>query len=92
MGVARRDVIGSVVLTDGNEYLTILNCNRQPLEQTLGVDLVYYSHRFDSFVLVQYKRMSEGKRGAEYRPRNDPSHEKELKRMIRTEKFLKEQP
>ena len=92
MAVARRDVIGSVVLTDGNGYLTILNCNRQPLEQTLGVDLIYYSHRFDSFVFVQYKRMSEGKRGAEYRPENDPSHEKELKRMIRTEKFLKEQP
>jgi hypothetical protein len=25
MGVSRRDVIGSVVLTDGKEYLTILN-------------------------------------------------------------------
>jgi hypothetical protein len=92
MGVSRRDVIGSVVLTDGKQYLTILNCNRQPLEQTLGVDLIYYSHRFDSFVLVQYKRMTEGKRSAEYRPANDPSHEKEIKRMIKTEEFLKKQP
>lgn len=41
MNVARRDVIGSVVLTNGEEYLTILNCNRQPLERTLGVDLIY---------------------------------------------------
>ena len=76
----------------GIEYLTILNCNRQPLEQTLGVDLIYYSHRFDSFVLVQYKRMSEGTQGAEYRPGNDPSHEKELERMLKTEEFLKAQP
>jgi hypothetical protein len=29
MGVSRRDVIGSVVLTDGKEYLTILNCPDQ---------------------------------------------------------------
>jgi hypothetical protein len=92
MGISRRDVIGSVVLTDGIEYLTILNCNRQPLEQTLGVDLIYYSHRFDSFVLVQYKRMSQGKHGSEYRPLNDPSHQKEVERMLKTEEFLNAQP
>jgi hypothetical protein len=69
MKVARRDIVGSVVLSDGKEYLTILNCNRQPLERTLGVDLIYYSHRFDSFILVQYKRMTQGKGGwPEYRP------------------------
>jgi len=93
MGITRRDIIGSVVLTDGIEYLTILNCNRQPLEETLGVDLIYYSHRFDSFVLVQYKRMSEDRRGsAEYRPGNDSSHEKEVERMLKAEEFLKAQP
>jgi len=54
MRVARRDIVGSVVLHDHDEYLTILNCNRQPLEATLGVDLIYYNHRFDSFLLVQY--------------------------------------
>ena len=59
MEVAARHAIGSVILADGDEYLTILNCNRQPLETTLGVDLIYYSHRYDSFVMVQYKRMSE---------------------------------
>jgi hypothetical protein len=92
MEVARRDVVGSVVLTNGVEDLTILNCNRQPLERTLGVDLIYYSHRFESFVLVQYKRMSEGKRGAEYRPGNDPSHEKELQRMMAAEEVLGQLP
>lgn len=92
MEVARRDVIGSVVLTNGSEDLTILNCNRQPLEQTLGVDLIYYSHRYDSFVLVQYKRMTDGNRGAEYRPGNDPSHDKELQRMIAAEDVLGQLP
>ena len=92
LNVARRDVVGSVFLTNGTENLTILNCNRQPLEQTLGVDLIYYSHRYDSFVLVQYKRMAEGAEGAEYRPGNDASHEKEIRRMLEAEAFLKKVP
>jgi hypothetical protein len=91
MEVARRDQVGSVVLRHGNEHLTILNCNRQPLEETLGVDLIYYSHRFDSFVLVQYKRMRRNENGeARYRPHADPSHAKELKRMIETNKKLRD--
>ena len=88
MEVARRYQVGSVVLRNREEYLTILNCNRQPLEQTLGVDLIYYNHRFDSFVLVQYKRMTEGSHEPEYRPHNDPSHGEELRRMISAEKML----
>src|SRR6185437_6201950 len=63
MEVARRDQVGSVVLRHGSEYLTILHCKRQPLEETLGVDLIYYNHRFDSFVLVQYKRMRSNENG-----------------------------
>lgn len=91
--VARRDVVGSVVLTNGDEYLTILNCNRQPLERTLGVDLIYYNHRYDSFVLVQYKRMAEAAdRMPEYRPNRDASHATELKRMIRADKMLSRVP
>jgi len=92
MEVARRDLVGLVVLRNGEECLTILNCNRQPIEQTLGVDLIYYNHLFDSFVLVQYKRMTEGAHEPEYRPQNDPSHDKELRRMIRAEKMLRALP
>ena len=92
MKVARRDVVGSVVLGNGGEFLTILNCNRQPLERTLGVDLIYYNHRFDSFVLVQYKRMTESDRGAEYRPESDKGHEKELERMINADRLLRRAP
>jgi hypothetical protein len=81
------------VLTNGEDYLTILNCNRQPLERTLGVDLIYYNHRYDSFVLVQYKRMTEGAESVpEYRPSRDASHAKELKRMTQAEKMLSRVP
>ena len=93
MEVARRDQIGSVVLRYGSEYLTILNCNRQPLEETLGVDLIYYNHRFDSFVLVQYKRMRRNENGeARYRPHSDANHTKELRRMIETDRQLRAIP
>jgi hypothetical protein len=93
MEVAGRHQIGSVVLRQGNEYLTILNCNRQPLEETLGVDLIYYSHRFDSFVLVQYKRMRRNHEGeAEYRPHADSNHAKEVTRMVETMKELRKIP
>jgi hypothetical protein len=89
MEVARRDQIGSLVLRHHNEYLTILNCNRQPLEETLGVDLIYYNHQFDSFILVQYKRMRHTMKGPVYRPNLDSSHTKELKRMIAINKELR---
>lgn len=93
MEVARRDVVGSVVLHDHDEYLTIVNCNRQPLETTLGVDLIYYNHRFDSFVLVQYKRLTRGRADSpEYRPRRDPSHGKELHRMMQADRLLRRTP
>jgi len=98
MEVAVRAIVGSVTLTDvyRGEYLTILNCNRQPLERTLGVDLIYYNHRFDSFVLVQYKRMTVRFHGEtyrpEYRPENDRSHARELHRMIQADNMLRSWP
>lgn len=39
------------------EYLTIYNVNRTTIENALGVDLVYYNHRYDAYVMVQYKRL-----------------------------------
>lgn len=92
MEVARRDAVGSVVLASEDEYLTILNCNRQPLERTLGVDLIYYNHRFDAFILVQYKRMTSVSGGPpEYRPGSDGSYEREMERIAAAEKLLREQ-
>lgn len=88
--VAQRYIVGAVELTNMHgERLTILNCNRQPLEQTLGVDLIYYAHAYDSFVLVQYKRMThQADRGPAYRPSRDHNYERELARMCEVENWL----
>lgn len=80
------DQVGSVMLQrrDGRK-LTIINVNRTRIEETLGVDLIYYNHTFRSFVMVQYKVMESeedenGDNIAIYRP-NDSSYKKELARM-----------
>ncbi len=91
MEVARRNQVGEVVMENYTERLTIINCNRQPLEETLGVDLIYYNHRYQSFVMVQYKRMlGKSGRDAGYRPSGDKSHNKEISRMLDIEKLLKQ--
>lgn len=89
MTVARRYQIGIAVLENRQDRLTIINCNRQRLEETLGVDLVYYNHRFRSFVMVQYKRMKQAESGKHaYRPKSDASYKSELARMISVNKEL----
>jgi len=73
--------IGTVEFTNrSGERLTLMNVNRTRVEENLGVDLVYYSHRFRAFVLVQYKRMVNEGRTYGYRP-IDPSYTSELTRM-----------
>lgn len=63
------------------EKLTIVNANRHGIERTLGVDLVYYHHRFASFIMVQYKRMTlEDDQVFRYRA-SDESYRQELARM-----------
>lgn len=85
MEVAMRYQVGAVELeNDSGERLTIMNCNRQPLEQALGVDLIYYNHNFDSFIFVQYKRMvppTSGFGKAVYRPEGDSNYAKEVERI-----------
>lgn len=80
------DKVGSVVLTrrDGRR-LTVVNVNRTAVEETLGVDLIYYNHTFRSYVMVQYKRMGQEKdkddrNYAVYRP-IDESYKLELARI-----------
>jgi hypothetical protein len=82
MEVAKRYQTGIAVLENARERLTIINCNRQKLEETLGVDLVYYNHSFKSFVMVQYKRMKrDASDNASYRPSSDGSYAVEIERM-----------
>lgn len=55
-------------MESGTGKLTIVNANRSSIETTLGVDLVYYHHKFQSFVLVQYKRLTGDLSPRVYRP------------------------
>jgi hypothetical protein len=73
-------MIGSAVFENQNSKLTILNANRHRLEETLGVDLIYYFHEFRSYLMIQYKRMAFQSGGFAYRP-NDNSYTTEMESM-----------
>jgi hypothetical protein len=89
--VFEKQVLSTVMVRRPGEKLTIVNANRTDIEHTLGVDLVYYNHRFHSFVMVQYKRMVDKKKNRKfiYRPFNDTSYMKEYDLM---KKFEAEDP
>lgn len=61
--------------------VTVINVNRDPIELTTGVDLIYYREDTDSFVLVQYKRLRNEPPNWVFRPAGDASWKKEVGRM-----------
>lgn len=73
-----------VTLTNGQRRLDVLNVNRDRIERTTGVDLIYYNHTFQSYVVVQYKRMtrSHSESRSIYRPTGDGSFDDEMERMV----------
>ncbi len=75
-------VQGWVEFEKENERVTIFNANRTSVERVLGVDLVYYNHRFDSYVMVQYKRLPKATRGWHFNAA-EPQFQKDLTRMKR---------
>ncbi|WP_143269010.1 hypothetical protein [Azospirillum agricola] len=63
---------GSVRFENDTAKLFVLHANHQRLEETIGVDLIYYNHSYASFVCVQYKAMERETSGAVFRfPQND---------------------
>jgi hypothetical protein len=66
----------------GERRLTVMNVNRSAIETTTGVDLIYYRHEPDAFVLVQYKRLVEEPTGWLYRPSRDANFAAERQRMV----------
>jgi hypothetical protein len=79
--IIREAQVGAVEFAGrGGKYLTIVNANRTPIEQTLGVDLIYYFADYESYLLVQYKRMLGHGDELGYRL-NDDSYTAELERM-----------
>jgi hypothetical protein len=89
--LSHRERSGRTFFTNGRERLYIMDVNRHPIEEALGVDLLYYSYRFCSFVMVQYKRLACEAGGWKYRPSSDDNFRNELERMIRCQSLLNSQ-
>jgi hypothetical protein len=49
--------IGVATFLKQGQRLSVMNVNRTPVEKALGVDLLYYHHQFQAYIMVQYKRM-----------------------------------
>ncbi len=75
---SRPDVTAQFV--QGNKIVTISNYNRHVIEEQTGVDMLYYNHHYDSYALIQYKRLDPNEKV--FRP-IDANYEKELKNMER---------
>jgi hypothetical protein len=86
LDISKRDITGVVEFeSEDGERLTVINANRKPLEKAMGVDLIYFHRRYESFVMVQYKMMdqrSEEYDSFYYNP-NQSSHDDELQRLQR---------
>jgi hypothetical protein len=70
----------AAIFEDNSKRLTVILANRQPLEQLLGTDLIYFNETYESFVMVQYKAMEKEKRGDSFRLPNQQLA-KEILRM-----------
>ena len=64
----------------GRRTVTISNFNRHPVEQQTGVDLLYFHHYFNSYILIQYKRLDPNEKV--FRP-SDATYKKEFDNMQR---------
>ncbi len=54
----RSSITGKITVQRSNgQIITIVNANRNKIEDTTGVDLVYYNHNYRSHIMVQYKMM-----------------------------------
>jgi len=78
-GISAENVGGLAHFEKGDRTLDVIYANRNALEKTTGVDLIYFNQRYNSFVLVQYKLMRDEAGTAKYRP--DKQLYKELDRM-----------
>lgn len=78
------DVTGRAVFQKRDERLVIYTANKLPLEQMLGVDLIYINETRGSIVMVQYKMLKEDEQDDESRDwifRPDQQLRDEIDRM-----------
>ena len=84
-------ITGAIELKNKSQRLTLMNVNRLPLEETLGVDLIYYFHKYQSYVMVQYKRKIFENGKFVYKP-NNKSYQSEYDQMNLFNKSLSHTP
>src|SRR5215213_998600 len=72
-------VSGTTRFEQGSRVLEVIYANRNALEHTLGVDLIYFQQEYELFALVQYKLMSTEKDRVVFRPNAQLA--KEIQRM-----------
>jgi len=83
--VVAQSAVGAVHFQRDGVGVTVVNVNRTPVEEVLGVDLLYFHEVYRSFVLVQYKRFEDDREdglGPVYRPDEALEGELELMRQI----------
>lgn len=86
--ILKEHVFGHYLLSDGKTNLLTFHANKNALEHTIGVDLIYYSERNSSFTLVQYKMGEWDGEDHIFRFPN-PQLTTEISRMDRISSYLK---
>ncbi len=67
------------------KILKLWNYDNKQVEHKLGVDLIYFNEHYQSFIVVQYKRLDDK---GEFRP-NARTYKKEFKNLKRLDKILR---
>jgi hypothetical protein len=75
------DVTGRAVFEKRDERLVIYTANRLPLEQMLGVDLIYINETRGNIVMLQYKMLEEEADSRDWSFRPDQQLYNEISRM-----------
>lgn len=76
-----RDLTGRAVFQKGDERLIIYTANKLPLEQMLGVDLIYINEPCRNIVMIQYKMLEKVAGGRDWQFRPDTQLQQEISRM-----------
>ena len=87
--LSQADLTGRAVFRNGSEVLEVITANKLPLEEVLGIDLIYLNAIKQNIVMVQYKMLERSLKSGQidwlYRP--DGQLEKEINRMKRFSHF-----
>ncbi len=85
LSLIEKDLTGRAVFENSREKLVVYTANKKPLEEMLGVDLIYINELVGSSIMVQYKMLNREKdddnANADWIYRPDDQFEKEVSRM-----------